>query len=224
MQDKMNVTPESKEIKVLMEHDPNLRQLINLIGEVSITLRKDHLRSLVHSIIGQQLSVKAASTIISRFHELVDHQVNLEKIFVLRDEDLRSVGISGRKVMYIRDLCEKVKTGLLTLDYIDHLPDEEVISQLTKVKGIGRWTAEMFLIFSLGRKNILSLDDVGLQRALKWVMSADKDQNGKALLASKNEVWSPHCSLASLYLWEAVNLGYVDKYFSLQQAVNENRI
>ncbi|WP_155590032.1 DNA-3-methyladenine glycosylase family protein [Lysinibacillus cavernae] len=210
---------ESNELKVLKEVDPQLAKLILLIGENSLDLKEDRFSALVRSIIGQQLSVKAASTISSRFFNIVNNQVNPFTIENINDETLREVGISKQKVSYIRDLCLKVQSQEVNLLILDNLPDTEVIQILTKVKGIGLWTAEMFLIFSLGRKNILSLGDVGLQRASRWLYGNKNINDNKLVLKEKGEYWKPYCSIASLYLWDAIDYGFVDNYENIDEVL-----
>ncbi|AVK85923.1 DNA-3-methyladenine glycosylase 2 family protein [Lysinibacillus sp. B2A1] len=214
---------ESKELIALKEVDPQLAKLILLIGENSFDLKEDRFSALIRSIIGQQLSVKAASTISSRLCNLVNNQVNPFTIEKVTDEALREVGISKQKISYIRDLCLKVQSQEVNLLILDKLPDSEVIQTLTNVKGIGLWTAEMFLIFSLGRKNILSLGDVGLQRASRWLYGTNNNDN-KLILQEKGENWKPYCSIASLYLWDAIDYGFVDKFKDIDEVLKTTDI
>jgi DNA-3-methyladenine glycosylase II len=203
-------------LKVLSENDPILGHFISIIGELKLNKRDDYFRSLVSSIIGQQLSAKVASTIIGRFVDLIGGIFSPEKILALTEEELRNVGISRPKIKYIKDLSQKVIDKELTLDHLDELTNDEVITTLTSVKGIGKWTAEMFLIFSLGRENVLSMLDVGLQRGAKWLYNND---DGKQILEEKEANWEPYQSLASLYLWEAVNRDYVITYKSFDEYI-----
>ncbi|CAH0255612.1 DNA-3-methyladenine glycosylase [Peribacillus frigoritolerans] len=198
----------------LSQSDPMLGKFIEIIGPLELKKQNDLYLSLVKSIIGQQLSVKAAATIFSRFVVLTNSLVSPEIVLMLSDEALRGIGISYQKIRYIKDLSQKVLEKEIELETLNALSNDEVISTLTKVKGIGTWTAEMFLIFSLGREDVLSLADVGLQRGVKWLYNAD---DGKKALIEKGEHWSPYRSLASLYLWEAVNLGFVMKYKSFNE-------
>jgi DNA-3-methyladenine glycosylase II len=213
------LTAEHKGIQFLSQADPELAKLITLIGDFTINIREDRFCSLVKSIIGQQLSVKAAATIVSRFQTLLNDKINPTTIENIDNAQLREVGISKQKISYIRDLCEKVKTKQVDLYGLDVLEDPDVIKLLTTIKGIGKWTAEMFLIFSLGRENILSLDDAGLHRACKWLYGVDKKEDGKKLLQEKANRWIPYCSFASFYLWEAINKGYVDSFDGIGEAL-----
>lgn len=219
MKKEIVVNTEAIEIKTLCRQDPQVAKLANLIGDFKIDLREDKFISLIRSIIGQQLSLKAAGTISTRLHGILDNNLDPESVSNLDNESLRGVGISKQKIGYIRDLCQNVKTGKLNLHELDFLNDEEVIKKLTEVKGIGDWTAEMFLIFTLGRENVLSLGDISLQRACKWLYSKDTNIDGKTLLKEKGQNWHPYRTFASLYLWSAVNLGYVDKSKNIESVI-----
>jgi DNA-3-methyladenine glycosylase II len=216
------LTMESIEVKTICENDPQMARLITLIGNVPINSRADRFGGLVQSIIGQLLSIKAANTISRRLMSLLRDEITPQSLARVSDEELRGVGISGRKISYIRDLCEKILTRELDLDTLDTLKDEEIIKTLMSVKGIGKWTAEMFLIFSVGRLDVLSLDDISLQRACKWLFEVDKKTDGKILLAEKGALWRPYCSVASFYLWGAVNNGFVDHFQDLNE-VKDNQ-
>ncbi|MEH7277148.1 DNA-3-methyladenine glycosylase family protein [Neobacillus vireti] len=220
MRNEINININSNEIKELSLKDPQLGKLITLIGNISIKIRQDRFASLISSIIGQQLSVKAARTIYTRFTVLMENKIHPDPISCIDDNTLRGIGISKQKIGYIRDLCEKVNNGAINLDSLKDLSDSEVKTTLIEIKGIGNWTAEMFLIFSLGRKNVLSLGDVGLQRACKWLYKADSKLYGKDLLAEKGEVWKPICSYASLYLWNSIDNGYVDSFNNIDEILS----
>ncbi|MCM2535152.1 DNA-3-methyladenine glycosylase [Neobacillus pocheonensis] len=198
-------------INILTSNDPVLGKFIEIIGELELNKRDDYFQSLVSSIIGQQLSAKAAATIFGRFVEFTKGVLTPEKILSISAEELRSLGISYSKIKYLKDLSQKVLDKELALDTLDRLTNDEVIASLTSVKGIGKWTAEMFLIFSLGRENVLSLLDVGLQRGAKWLYNKE---DGKKILEERAANWEPYHSIASLYLWEAVNQDLVITYKS----------
>ncbi len=223
----LQFTPDSEAMRALVQADPVLGQLIEQIGPLEIPLRSDPFVSLVSSIISQQLSVKAAATIWKRVVELCEEKISPETIGRFSDEQLRAVGVSMFKIRYIRDLCHHVQEGLLPLDRLDELSDEEVLQALVAVKGIGRWTAEMFLIFSLGRTGILSHGDAGLQRAARWLHQMEEREDGK--YTQQHELnWSAYPTAASIYLWEAINIGWVDSGkmladFSSADAANEQQ-
>jgi DNA-3-methyladenine glycosylase II len=201
-------------LKALSEKDPILGKFIEIIGELELGKRENHFRSLVSSIIGQQLSAKAAATIFGRFVDLTKGDITPVKVLSLSDEELRGIGISFAKIKYIKDLSQKVLDKEVDLEILDELTNEDVIAALTSVKGIGKWTAEMFLIFSLGRENVLSLLDVGLQRGAKWLYDAKDEEK---ILEMKGANWDPYHSIASLYLWEAVNRDLVITYKSFNE-------
>lgn len=158
----------------------------------------DHFFNLTRNIIFQQLAGKAASTIFSRFTELVG-EVNPESVLGHEDQSLRNVGLSWAKVKYVKDLATKVESGELDLGKIDLLSNEEVIAELTKVKGIGRWTVEMFLLFTLHRENIFSYGDLGLKNGFAKLYEVDSPT-----IAQIKEVvtkWGPYESYGSIVLW-----------------------
>ena len=171
--EKLHFTMENPVIQTLCSADPTLALLINRVGDYSLPLRTDYFASLVRSIIGQQLSVKVAQTIWHRFQSLY-HDMTPAAIGSIPETDLKKVGLSRTKAIYIQDLSRKIATGAINLTEIDNLPDEEVIRRLIQIKGIGVWTAEMFLIFSLGRLDVLSLGDLGLKRAIQWLYGFKK--------------------------------------------------
>jgi DNA-3-methyladenine glycosylase II len=191
----------------LNRRDRCMANLIAQIGSLELSLRTDYFANLVRAIVGQQLSAKVARVIWERLMALCE-VIEPEVILGLDDESLKQVGLSRTKVCYIKDLAQKVGQGTLQLDALSTMADEDIIKALTTVKGIGKWTAEMFLIFSLGRPDILALDDVGLQRAMRWVYNLPEYPKGE-VMKQYGEKWRPYRSVASLYLWEAVDLGLV---------------
>ncbi|WP_242837330.1 DNA-3-methyladenine glycosylase family protein [Alkaliphilus transvaalensis] len=194
---------DSKEVQEIMKKDLRLAKLINMIGDLKIQLPSDHFRSLCRNIVGQQLSVKAAATIWKRFQEGCG-ELSPEGILAMKEEALRAFGLSRSKVVYIKDLCHKIIDQEIILTEFNQLTDQEVISNLTKVKGIGKWTAEMFLIFSLGRLDVFAMEDLGLKRAVKWIYDLEELPKKKAL-EEYSQIWMPHRTIASLYLWEGIN-------------------
>ncbi len=194
-------------LQTLCSSDPRLGLLIKTIGDYELNLRTDYFPSLVRSIIGQQLSVVVAQTIWKRAKAICT-DVTPPVIASLNDDDLKKIGLSGRKINYIKDLSQRVLDGEIRLDGLDMLPDDEIIAQLVKIKGIGRWTAEMFLIFSLGRLDVLSLGDLGLKRSIQWLYGLKKSpaERTMKLYAKK---WMPYRTVASLYLWEVINRGLI---------------
>jgi len=200
---------EEEKIKFLCQTDEKLKQLIYSIGSIEkFSLEKDYYKSLVKRIIGQQVSLKVAAIFEKRI-DTVWENFNPEKFQYIKEIDLREAGLSYRKISYIRDLTEKYVSGELDFDKLPSLSDQEVINELTKVKGIGQWSAEMFMIFSLGRLNILSFADVSIQNAIRWLYDIPKEEHLD--LHYYYEKWNPYNSIASLYLWEAIDRGFTAK-------------
>jgi DNA-3-methyladenine glycosylase II len=167
--------------------------------------RNDHLTALTGAIVSQQLSTKAASTIFGRFAALFpDAQIpHAAAIHEVSDAALRGVGFSGQKVGYLRDLCARIVDGRLVLDELDVLGDELVIERLTAVKGFGRWTAEMFLMFRLHRPDVLPVGDLGIVNAIQRLYKLRSRPNPKRILAM-GEAWRPYRSVACWYLWQTL--------------------
>ncbi|MGI9081573.1 MAG: DNA-3-methyladenine glycosylase family protein [Thermoleophilaceae bacterium] len=161
--------------------------------------------ALLRSIVGQQLSTKAARTIYGRVEALYGGRPPSPAELVATDpERLREVGLSRAKASYLRSLADHVLAGELELDRLTELPDEEVSAQLTAVRGLGQWTADMFLIFHLRREDILPVGDLGIRRAVQLAYGLDELPD-KAHLTQIAEPWRPHRSLASLYLWRSLD-------------------
>jgi DNA-3-methyladenine glycosylase II len=166
---------------------------------------KDPYHALLRAIVGQQLSTKAAGSINARVEELYGGKVPKPKQIVETDpQELRDVGLSWSKVSYVRDLAERVDDGELDLKKVSELPDDEVVERLTEVKGIGRWTAEMFLIFHLGRPDVLPVGDLGIRRGAQITYGMEELPEAEEL-EKIAEPWRPHRTLASLYLWRSLH-------------------
>jgi DNA-3-methyladenine glycosylase II len=195
--------------RVLMRRDPVLGAVIRRIGACRMAERQrsDHLSALAGAIISQQLSTKAAATIFGRFLALFPEQriPGAAAIDALEDLTLRGVGLSGQKVAYLRDLCARLADGRLRLDELDALPDEIVIERLTSVKGFGRWTAEMFLMFRLHRPDVLPVGDLGIVTAVKRTYGLRTPPGPKRLLKI-GEAWRPYRSVACWYLWQSLRM------------------
>ncbi len=193
--------------RLLMRRDPVLRDAIKKIGPCLMAdrQRKDHLTALVGAIVSQQLSTKAAATIFGRFTALFpEHHIpSAAAIDAVSDHQLRIVGFSGQKISYLRDLCGRIGDGRLNLDELEALPDEAVIERLTAVKGFGRWTAEMFLMFRLHRPDVLPVDDLGIVNAIQRLYRMRKRPKRDRIL-KMGEAWRPYRSVASWYLWQTL--------------------
>ena len=203
------LTPDgyAKARRHLMRRDPILGAAIKSIGACGMAerQRKDHLSALVGAIVSQQLSTKAAATIFGRLVALFpdQHILDAAAIAARSDEELRSVGLSGQKVGYLRDLSARIMDGRLRLDELESLPDEAVIERLVSVKGFGRWTAEMFLMFRLHRPDVLPGGDLGIVVAIQRLYRLRKRPDAKRVLKI-GEAWRPYRSVASWYLWQTL--------------------
>ena len=195
--------------RVLMRRDPVLGAAIKRIGLCGMAERQraDHLSALVGAIVSQQLSTKAAATIFGRFLSLFPdkHIPSAAAIGALDDAALRGVGLSGQKVGYLRDLCARIADLRLRLEELDNLPDEIVIERLTAVKGFGRWTAEMFLMFRLHRPDVLPVGDLGIVNAVGKLYGLRTPPDAKRLLKI-GDMWRPYRSVACWYLWQSLRL------------------
>lgn len=197
MKKHLRTTPEIKEF--LIEADSKFSPIISAVGDIEVELEPDLFVSLVSTIVGQQLSNKVLEIIWNRFDTLLQGEVTPEKILNLPDEKIREVGISYRKIEYIKNLAQKVLNGELDLVALESFSDQEVIEKLVELKGIGVWTAEMLLIFSLGRSDVFSVRDLGLRRGVARLYDlGDVSDDEVAKIAAK---WSPYRTFASLYLW-----------------------
>ena len=190
--------------------DPVIGRLIAELGELSIATRRgrrpdvDAYGMLLRSVIGQQLSVKAAATIYDRFLDLFDGRTPTpEQLLEIEPQRLRDVGFSWRKVEYVRDLAEHVLSGELKLDRLDELSDEEVIGEITAIRGFGLWSAQMFLIFFLDRPDVLPAGDLGVRRAVQFAYGLE-EMPSPAEVEARGESWRPQRTLASIYLWESL--------------------
>jgi DNA-3-methyladenine glycosylase II len=193
--------------RLLMRRDPVLATAIKRIGPCRMAerQRKDHLSALVGAIVSQQLSTKAAATIYGRFVALFPDGQGLDAAAIAAQSDaaLRGVGLSAQKIGYMRDLSARIVDGRLQLDELEALPDEAVIERLTSVKGFGRWTAEMFLMFRLHRPDVLPVGDLGIVNAIQRLYRMRKRPNPKRI-QKLGHAWKPYRSVASWYLWQTL--------------------
>lgn len=186
--------------------DPVLAGIVDRVGPFEPSHEPDLWWALVDAIASQQLSVKAAATIVGRIAALGEGaRPGPEAILALPDERLRACGLSGAKVRYVRDLAAKWLDGTLQPERWPALPDEELIVELTQVRGIGRWTAEMLLMFSLGRPDVLPVDDLALRVAVQRAYALPQ-RPGRAEMEALGAPWRPFRSVASLYLWRSLRL------------------
>jgi DNA-3-methyladenine glycosylase II len=183
-------------------HDPVMHGVIRRIGPYRLKpAGNDRFGMLVRSIISQQISMGAARAIRARLQQLVGSEmIKPEMILALSTQQLRSVGLSPQKTSYLQDIAIKVSSGEVPLARLGRLPDEEVIAQLIKIKGVGRWTAQMFLIFALGREDVFPVDDFGVRAAIQRMYEM-KSPPDRAALMVIGQRWSPFASIGSWYCW-----------------------
>jgi DNA-3-methyladenine glycosylase II len=197
----------------LAKSDPRMAALIERVGKIDLATRlrrrseerpADAYGALLRAIVGQQLSTKAARTIYLRVLDIFGGTTpSPEQLLEASVADLRGAGLSGRKVEYIQDLARHVLSGELELDRLTQLSDEKAIEEIVAVRGLGQWTAEMFLLFHLERPDILSGGDLGIRKAVQIEYGLD-EMPPPAQVLEIGEAWRPHRSLASLYLWESL--------------------
>lgn len=195
----------------LAASDPVLARLVERFGELSFETRRrgrprtDSYGTLLRSVVGQQVSTKAAAAIYDRVLAIFGGTTPAPADLLAVDpQQLRAAGLSGRKVEYIRDLAEHVVSGELELDRLDDLPDEEVIAEITAVRGFGVWTAQIFCMFHLERPDVLPTGDLGIRRAVEIEYGLG-DLPGHDQLTEIAEPWRPHRTLACIYLWESLH-------------------
>jgi len=201
----MTTTDYDKARRLLARRDPVIRDLIRRHGPCGLpdAQHEDAFTALTHSIISQQLSTKAAATIARRFDALFGGIPTPAAVALADDAQLRAVGLSSQKIRYMRDLCSRVADGSLTLEKVNELSDEDVIQSLTQIKGIGRWTAEMFLMFRLHRPDVLPVDDLGILKAVQRAYGLRKLPRAERL-TKIGEPWRPYRSVACWYLWASL--------------------
>jgi DNA-3-methyladenine glycosylase II len=190
-------------IEHLRRSDPILSEIIGRVGEYAIQYREPEFETLVKSIVYQQLSGRVAGVIFGRLTAAAGGRLTSENILKLRPTRMRGLGLSTQKTAYIRDLARQTRDGSVVFEELLALPDEGVIERVTKVKGIGVWTAHMFLIFALRRPDVLPTGDLGIRNAIRRAY-------GTAELPTPAEIermadrWRPYCSVASWYLWRSL--------------------
>lgn len=213
---------EDDALNYLKDADPVLGKVIDEIGPIRRKIRPDIYAALVNSIIGQQISTKAQQTIWTRLKEKVE-EVTPDNILACSDEDIQSIGISFRKVSYIKDVSKEIAQGELDLSGLQTMSNDEVAQRLSQIKGVGVWTAEMLMIFSMGRENILSWDDLAIHRGLRMLYHHRRIT--KKLFSKYQRRYAPYASIASLYLWEIAGgaISNMKDYAPLTEAQKKRR-
>ena len=204
----MPPNPHTKAIRHLRTVDPVLANVIDTVGKCTLVPRAEgtHFDYVVRSIVYQQLSGKAASTIHGRFLELLDgSKPSPAQVLGIGESQLRSVGLSGQKAKYIRSVAEHAHSGSLAIEQLHELSDEEIIAALTQVKGIGVWTAQMFLIFRLGRPNVLPTADLGIQKGVQRAYGLRKLPKPEKV-QKIGKKWAPYQTVGSWYMWRILDV------------------
>ncbi|MDO9629792.1 MAG: hypothetical protein Q7I99_07800 [Acholeplasmataceae bacterium] len=191
----------SSEINYLIQKDPKLKNLFSRKEEIIVNIDEDYFQSLAGVIIAQQLSSKVAGVIYQRLRVLLENQITPEKIINADEKELRGIGLSYPKIKYLKSLADCVIMSTVDLSKLDQLSNEEVIQMLVQVKGIGVWSAQMFLMFSLGREDVFSVLDLGLRNALKKIYESPNLTNQE--IEELSLKWSPYRSIVSHFLWHA---------------------
>ena len=188
--------------------DPYLAPIIAKAGLATISPHKNYYQALVESIVSQQLSVKAADTIMKRFLGLFPDDIFPEPGHILEKdiEEYRAVGLSRQKATYIQDLAVKVIEGTVVFEKLDTLPNDEIVTELTKVKGIGVWTVHMFLMFCMGRLDVLPTGDLGIKNGMYALYGLEEKPSPEEMEAlAKKHQWNPYESVASWYIWHSLD-------------------
>ncbi len=198
------VSPWEPGVAYLRNLDPKWATIIDQVGPCRLQPRPDRFGTLVRAIIGQQISSKAATSIDKRLRDLCGEPHEPAPLLKVGEEGLRSVGLSGVKSRYVLNLSNAVQSGDIPLSDVHTFDDEQVVASLTKVKGVGNWTAEMFLIFALGRQDVLSVGDLGIRVGLRSFYGLDHLPGPKEC-HELTQPWRPYRTIAMWYLWEQID-------------------
>ena len=210
----IHLDADTPSIIFLSKADKRLAKLISMVGPLTYTLHANNSYAfLVHEIIEQMLSISAGSKIYSNLESLCGGEINPSSINRLTDEQIRSTGTSSSKVGYIRALTKAVSDGTLDFERLNTLTDSEVSRSLLSIRGIGNWTAKMYLIFALDRQDILPFEDTAFQQSFKWLYKTT-DCSMK-IISKKSSKWKPYSSIASRYLYRALDMGLTNNEFHL---------
>ncbi len=193
-----------KAAEYLADADPGMGEIIERVGIVKLPVPRSNFESLADSIVSQQLSVKAAATIYKRFSQSLDHDISPGRILQTAPEIFSAAGLSGQKTKYMAALAEAFIQNEDTYSRLHELPNEEVVKLLTDIKGVGVWTAHMFMMFNLLREDIFPVGDLGIRRAVERHYF-DGEKQEFDLLSKHSEIWKPHRTVASFYLWRSLD-------------------
>lgn len=213
MREIIYLASESPSIQHLCQKDKRLAKVINMVGDISYQLYDDPYAFLVHEIIEQMLSVKAGRKILSRLEDMCGGSVTPESVNKFTAEEIQAIGTSSAKAKYIKGLTEAVISRELNFASLEALPGKDVIKELTKLKGIGEWTAHMYLIFVLNRQDILPTADVAFLQVYEWLYKTD--DHSKQAVEKKCKKWRPYSSIVARYLYRVLDGGYTKEEFHL---------
>lgn len=214
MAELITLTASTPSIQYLMEKDKRLAKVIRMVGPITYEPHTDNpFPFLIHEIIEQMLSIKAGAKIYGRLEEKCNGNICPETISLLCEDDLRAIGTSGLKARYIKGAAEAVLNNTLEFSRFPEMTDEEVLAELTALRGIGSWTAKMYLIFVLDRQDILPYEDVAFLQGYKWAYKTD--DVSKTAIEKKCRKWKPYSSIAARYLYRAYDLGLTREEFHL---------
>ena len=203
---KLNPALVEEGVRRLRKVDPILKTVIDRVGPFKLKQTKNHYHALARAIVGQQISGHAARTIWGRLEDLsAPEKLSAEVVIELSDDQLRGAGLSPQKLRYFRDLSQRIADGRLSLPKLARMSDELVVESLVEVTGVGVWTAQMFLMFSLGRADVFAPDDLGIKTAIKKLYDLEVPPN-KVLAEQIAEPWQPYRSIASWYLWRSLEV------------------
>lgn len=202
-------------VKILCAHDKRFARLVQMLGAVEYYTHEDGPFSfLVHEIVEQMLSIKAGEKIFSRIAELCSGKVTPKKIVKLSAEDLRATGVSTRKAEAILGLARSVVSGELNLESLENLSDQEVTKKLTELRGVGNWTAKMYLIFVLDRSDVLPFEDITFLAAYKWLYNTE--DVSRPAIEKRCKKWKPYSAVAARFLYAALDSGMCKEKFKLR--------
>ena len=210
---KFLIDQDSPSVQYLSKNDKRLARVISSIGKIEYSVPDDPYQFLVEHIVGQMLSNKVAYIICERLNERCHGHISADSIMRLTDEQLLATGVSRPKIKYIRRLTELVETNELTFDELCSMNDADVIKTLTNVSGIGSWTAKMYLLFLLNRNDVLPFEDGAFLQAYKWLYKTD--DVSKESIQKKCKKWKPYSSIASRYMYKALDSGLTKKEYHL---------
>ena len=205
MSDKLVITSSDPCIIHLKKKDKRLARLIERIGDIECNTHDDPFAFVVEEIVGQMLSNKVADVICDRLYSLCNGEITPDSLLPITVADLRSIGISNAKSEYILLFADAIRTGKINLDTLANMPDDRVMQELMSLRGIGSWTAKMYLIFVLRRENILPLEDGAFMQSYKWLYGKKKPTKEEIL--ARGEKWSPYASIAARYMYRALDMG-----------------